>query len=218
MVERDRNNPAVILWSVGNECYSLFDSAARVFGWLRDVVRGFDPTRPVTTCEFTYDSKPLDDKRMGPKYMDVVCVNAYYGWFYGEAQEMRSHLRRLHRRFPDKPIIISEFGADAALGRTDEDGVWDPREGDDNFAYGAYGKTHSEDYQLELYRTHWEIASDEDYVAGISPWIFSDFYHPSPWFEKSLVPGYVLKGVVTREREPKRVYRELQALYRDKRA
>ena len=152
MVERDRNNPAVILWSVGNECYSLFDQAAKVFGWMRDVVRGFDPTRPVTMCEFTYDVKPFDDNRMTAKYMDVICVNAYYGWFYGEAEDMRDHLRRLHQRFPDKPIIISEFGADAALGRTDEEGVWDPREEEDGFAYGAYGKTHSEDYQVELYR------------------------------------------------------------------
>jgi len=216
MVERDRNNPAVILWSVGNECYSLFDQAAEIFGWMRDVVRGFDPTRPVTMCEFTYDVKPFDDRRMTPKAMDVICVNAYYGWFYGEAGDMRDHLRRLHQRFPDKPIIISEFGADAALGRTDQEGVWDPREEDDAFAYGAYGKTHSEDYQVELYRKYWEIAREEDYVAGISPWIFSDFYHPSPWFEKSLVPGYVLKGVVTRERQPKRVYHQLRSWYRSR--
>jgi beta-glucuronidase len=213
MVERDRNNPAVILWSVGNECYSLFDPAGRVFGWLREVVRGFDSTRPVTMCEFTYDVEPFDDNRMAARYMDVLCVNAYYGWFYGEAKEMRSHLRRLHQRFPNKPIVISEFGADAALGRTDEDGPWDPREADDSFAYGAYGKTHSEDYQVELYRKYWEIAREEEYVAGISPWIFSDFHHPSPWFERSLVPGYVLKGVVTRERKPKRVYHELRRYY-----
>jgi beta-glucuronidase len=214
MVERDRNNPAVILWSVGNECYTLFDEAAKVFDWMRGVVTGFDPTRPVTMCEFTYDEKPFDDNRMAAKYMDVICVNAYFGWFYGEPADMREHLRRLHARFPDRPIIISEFGADAALGRTDEDGVWDPRGEGDAFAYGAYGKTHSEDYQVELYRAYWEIAREEEYVAGISPWIFSDFYHPSPWFERSLVSGYVLKGVVTREREPKRVYHELQRYYR----
>jgi hypothetical protein len=93
--------------------------------------------------------------------------------------------------------------------------VWNPREKGDVFAYGAYGKTHSEDYQVELYRRYWEIAQEEEYVVGISPWIFSDFYHPSPWFEKSLVPGYVLKGVVTREREPKRVYHLLQSFYRN---
>lgn len=215
MVERDRNNPAVILWSVGNECYSLFDRAARVFDWMRDVVTGFDPTRPVTMCEFTYDAKPFDDNRMSAKYMDVICVNAYYGWFYGEAEEMRDHLERLHERFPDKPIILSEFGADAALGRTDEDGVWAPRQEEGVFAYGAYGKTHSEDYQVELYRRYWEIAQEKEYVAGISPWIFADFHHPSPWFEKSLVPGHVLKGVVTRERKPKRGYRELQRYYRE---
>jgi beta-glucuronidase len=214
MIERDRNNPAVILWSVGNECYSLFDPAARVFGWLRDVVRNFDSTRPVTMCEFTYDARPFDDNRMAAKYMDVICVNAYYGWFYGEAEEMRDHLESLHQRFPDKPIILSEFGADAALGRTDEDGVWNPRQEEGAFAYGAYGKTHSEDYQVELYRQYWEIAREKEYVVGISPWIFSDFHHPSPWFEKSLVPGHVLKGVVTREREPKRVYHELQKYYR----
>jgi hypothetical protein len=201
---------------VGNECYSLFDQVAKVFDWMRDVVRGFDPTRPVTMCEFTYDVKPFDDNRTTAKYMDAICVNAYYGWFYGEAEDMRAHLRRLHQRFPDKPIIISEFIADAALGCTDDEGVWDPREEEGGFAYGAYGKTHSEDYQVELYRRYWEIAREEEYVTGISPCISSDFYHPSPCFEKSLVPGYLLKGLVTREREPSRVYQELQSYYRSR--
>ena len=151
------------------------------------------------------------------KLINLVSERFSYGavgWFYGEAEELRYHLRRLHQRFPDKPVILSEFGADAALGRTDREGVWDPREeGEESFAYGAYGKTHSEDYQVELYRTHWEIAREEAYVVGILPWIFSDFHHPSPWFERSLVPGHVLKGVVTRDRKPKRVYYELQRYY-----
>jgi hypothetical protein len=64
-------------------------------------------------------------------------------------------------------------------------------------------------------RARSEIAQEAEYVAGISPWIFSDFHHPSPWFEKSLVPGHVLKGAVAREGKPKRGYRELRNYYRE---
>ena len=42
MVERDKNHPSIILWSLGNESgYGANHDAAA--GW----VRGYDPTRPL---------------------------------------------------------------------------------------------------------------------------------------------------------------------------
>jgi beta-glucuronidase len=214
MIERDINNPAIILWSVANETYTLQDAAADMHGWLRDIARDFDSTRLVTMSEFTYDIPLLDSHRQSGKHMDVISLNSYYGWFYGEVEDLADDLDELHARYPDKPIIVTEFGADAGLGRKDSDGVWQAHEPGQKFAYGSYGRTLSESFQTDLYERYFEVVKARPYMAGMAPWLLADFHGPSPWFERNLVPGYVMKGLVTKERVKKKVFYTLRDFYR----
>ncbi len=206
MIERDRNNPAVILWSAGNECYTLFEGG-KIFGWLRSVAKAFDPTRPVTMAELTYNIPILDRSRTTARYMDVISLNTYYGWYYGRTDGIGPHLDRFHRRYPGKPVILSEFGAGAAPGRSESNGVWKAERVD-------YGKTYSEEYQEKVMIDYWNTVQERKHVVGVSPWVFSDFYNT--WFPNNPVPCYNLKGVTSRERVPKRSYHQLKKLYRKK--
>ena len=79
MIERDRNNPAIIMWSVGNECYTLMRDGGRMFAWLRDAAKAFDRSRPVTMAELAYGMTIFDDRRMAMKHMDVISSNSYFG-------------------------------------------------------------------------------------------------------------------------------------------
>jgi len=207
MIERDRNNPAVIMWSVGNECYTLMKNGGRMFGWLKDAAKKFDSTRPVTMAELCYGMPIFDTRRMAMKHMDVISANSYFGWYYGETCQMEAHLENIHSRFPDKPIILSEFGADAGPGRSDADGVWKAERVD-------YGKTYSEDYQERVISDYWNIVKDRDYVSGIAPWVFSDFYNT--WFPNNPIPNFNLKGLTSKERKPKKAYYFLQKIYGQK--
>ncbi len=204
MIERSRNNPAVIFWSVGNENYTLFEQGARPFGWLIEVVKAFDSTRPASVVEVSYDIPFFDDHRMASEYADIISLNMYYGWYYGTTGDAGSAMDSLHTRFPDKPMVISEFGASAAPGRMKADGVWKADR-------VKHGKTYSEDYQEQLIRDYWKAIISRDYAAGLSPWIFADFY--CSWFPANPVPYYNLKGVVSRERQPKMSYHALKELY-----
>ena len=204
MIERDRNNPAVLFWSVGNECYSLFPAAGRVFAWLRDVAKCADPTRPVTAAEPAYSVRLLDRYRCGMRHMDIISVNLYYGWYYGSARDAGPHLDRIRRRHPDKPIIISEFGADAAPGRRDADGIWRAER-------MRRAKTYSEEYQAQLIEQYWYMARERPWVCGVSPWVFADFL--CSWFPGNPVPGYNLKGLLSSGRVPKRGFFALARLY-----
>jgi beta-galactosidase/beta-glucuronidase len=205
LVERDGNNPAVILWSLGNESYSLNGRAGRVYAWLRRVVRAFDPSRPVSMAEMTYYLPWLDARRSSPAFLDVASINMYYGWYFGDSSGAAAHLDRIHARYPGKAVLLSEFGAEAALGRADSSGI---RTGDRVF----FPRTYSEEYQAGLLADHVLDAVDRPYVLGVSPWVFADFY--CPWFPHNPVPEYNTKGVMTRERMPKRGYYELRRLYR----
>lgn len=205
LIERDGNNPAVILWSLGNETYTLNDRAGRVYGWLRDAARAFDPTRPVTLAEMTYYLPALDNRRSTARHMDLAALNMYYGWYFGKASGAADHLDDFHARHPDKSVLLSEFGAEAALGRPDSAG---PRTGDRVF----WARTYSESYQAELLTSHVKAAWERPFMAGVSPWCFADFY--CPWFPHNPVPEYNTKGVLTRERVPKLGYHALRELYR----
>ncbi len=206
MVERDRNNPAVIMWLVANETYTLFEEGGRYHGWMRDVVRAFDATRPVTMAEQTYDKPLLDDHRRSADYMDVVSLNTYFGWYYGTFDGIDAHLGHFHTLFPDKPIFLTEFGAEAGPGRHDTDGLWVGER-------VSPGKTYSEEYQDKVIRGYLGIAVEKKYVIGVCPWVFADFW--DPWFPHNPVPDYNTKGVVSRDRVPKLSYYSLKQLYTD---
>ena len=204
MIERDRNNPAVIMWIVANETYTLFDEGGRYHGWMRDVVRAFDSTRPVTMAEQTYDMAIFDDRRRSADHMDLVSLNTYFGWYYGTYDGLDEHLGNFHTRFPNKPIFLSEFGAEAGPGRQDRDGLWT---GD----RVRPGKTYSEEYQDKVIRGYLGIAAKKKYVVGVCPWVFADFW--DPWFPHNPVADYNTKGVVSRDRVPKMSYWSLKQLY-----
>lgn len=56
---------------------------------------------------------------------DVLMLNRYYGWYSEEgnlpaAQAILSdELDRYHARYPEKPIMLGEFGADVIAGLND---------------------------------------------------------------------------------------------------
>lgn len=206
MIERDAANPAVILWSLGNESFDLGHATGEIYGWLRKVARAVDSTRPVYMAEMTYYQGWLDALRHGSDSLDIVAINAYYGWYFGEAREIGDQLDALHARYPGKPILITECGAEAGPGRFKGAPV---RKGDRVF----FDRPYTEDYQAEVLAAHWEEARKRPYVVGMSPWVLFDFY--CPWFPHNPVPETNNKGLLTRERKPKLGFRRLQAIYRD---
>lgn len=70
MVERDKNHPSIIFWSLGNESGSGFNHATMA-NWMR----AYDPTRPVhyEGAQTTGGKKKVEDKIIkDPDYVDMV--------------------------------------------------------------------------------------------------------------------------------------------------
>lgn len=182
MVERDCCHPSIIAWSLANEPDSLDEGAGPFFKTLYDTVKGLDSSRPIT---FVNCVDP--DKDTAMQHMDFVSLNRYYGWYEqaGRLDEgcevLDKALDRCHERF-GKPIIITEYGADAMAG-----------------VHTNPPELFSEEYQAEMLTRQYRIIKDKPYSIGAHVWALADF-------KTSQTPSRVVvnrKGMFTRERQPK---------------
>lgn len=115
MIARDKNHPCVILWSLGNEpdTEHFPQSACDYWRPLYELAHRLDPqNRPVTLvcCQNDYTRDLIT------RTMDVICVNRYYGWYNLSGDlETAKYALNLELDFwetIDKPLILSEYGAD----------------------------------------------------------------------------------------------------------
>jgi beta-glucuronidase len=119
---------------------------------------------------------------------DVICINRYWGWYTnvgnlsGAMRYLGGEMDMLHNQLK-KPVMITECGADAIAGM-----------------HALEDEIYSEEYQVKLIKSFMEIADTKDYVVGMHVWNFADFRTGQGLMR---VGGMNLKGVFTREREPK---------------
>ena len=115
LVARDKNHPSVIAWSLANEPHSRRPEAHAFFAELIGLARELDPTRLVTLVSYVGKDETSFD------LCDFVCVNRYNGWYtesgrIADGMKLLSEdLDRIHERY-QKPLVLSEFGADAVPG------------------------------------------------------------------------------------------------------
>lgn len=199
MVHQFRNHPSVIIWSVANEIPSNTPQGAAYIAKAIALVHHLDPTRMAT---FASDRRERDIS-MGPE--DIVSVNEYYGWYYGKLDDVGPMLDRMHKKYPNKPILVSEFGSEAVAG-------WNPamqKPGGKNFSYA---------FQVRLLRSHLSQIYEpqrRSYVAGGTIWVYSDF--PDPHRIGGGHPYSAryrnTKGLLTAGRKPKPAYWMVKNFY-----
>mgnify|MGYP001626177529 CR=1 FL=1 len=182
MIRQHKNRPSVIMYSVMNEPPSDIPEVAEAIKKLAEFFKSIDPSRPVTFASH----RSVRDLALG--YVDVISLNYYRGWYseWGDIDKgvevMINEVEEIHRRYSDKPIIITEFGADAYLGlHSDPPQMW------------------SEEYQAELIKKYVEALTKRSYIIGLHIWNFADFRTP----QNPLRTILNRKGIYTRDRQPK---------------
>ena len=137
------NHPSVIVWSIGNE---LSARPGPVQGsYIADAVRrakALDPTRPVGLAVAGYPSVGCQPE-YGP--LDVVGVNDYFGWYPGpggsiaDRSALSDYLDGVHQCYPNKAIVVTEFGAEANRdGPVEEKGTYQFQSDFVNYHLGVF--------------------------------------------------------------------------------
>lgn len=152
LIRRDRNRASVIIWSVGNENPDT-DARLDFMKGLAERARAEDPSRLTSAaCLINHHDLVIEDRLTA--HIDVIGINEYYGWYEENFSDLEAVGANSH---PDRPVVISETGADA-------DHIAGPDTGLFSLAY-----------QAEYYRRQIEILRELDYVKGMTPWILYDF-------------------------------------------
>jgi beta-glucuronidase len=193
MIARDRNRASVALWGIANETAPSAERNA-VLSQLAQRSRALDPTRPVAAAFYApgFDGSTIAVTDPLVAALDVVGVNEYFGWYapWPVAPEAVTW-----KPF-GKPLLISEFGAEARLGNRGADDV---------------ASEWNEEFQAAFYRRQFRMLKNIPFQRGVVPWVMMDFRSPVRMHPHQ--GGFNRKGLLSEDGEPKLAWQVIRDYY-----
>jgi beta-glucuronidase len=108
MIQRDRNHPSIFSWGLCNEINGQNPPAAEFARRMYHEAKRLNSHRMCSYASNSLQKNPAQDVS---GIMDFVEWNEYYEtWYGGTPEDLRRNLNEIHAAFPDKPIVISEYG------------------------------------------------------------------------------------------------------------
>lgn len=194
MIRRDRDKASILFWSVANETPNNPTRTAFLTR-LAEQARSLDPTRPVTAALNTIRLEGSTITLPDPlaQSLDVIGVNEYIGWYQGEPALADSITWDL----PQKPVIMSEFGAEALAGK-----------------HGTVNQRWTEESQADVYRHQILMLHKIPQLRGTSAWVLMDFRSPTRNLPL-LQDGFNRKGLISEKGVKKQSFFVLKKAYED---
>lgn len=205
MIRQQYNHPSVVMWCYMNEILlkpHYQDDPARQQRYIAAITRLAERLDSLSRAEdparYTMMAHHGDfDKyhRAGlTRIPMLVGWNLYSGWYGGKLSDFPAFLDRHHRELPDKPLLVTEYGADA-----------DPRIR--SFAPVRFDK--SVEYTTLFHQYYIREMIKRPFVAAAMIWNLADFNSES---RMETMPHINNKGLLQLDRTPKDPYYFYQAL------
>ncbi len=199
MIKQNYNHPSLIIWAYMNEVLlrpryekgseqqeDYFKAIAKLAKELNDLTKKEDPSRyTMIPCHGSFDLYNMVGLTQIP---DVVGWNLYQGWYSGNLDGFASYLDNHHKELPDKPMIVTEYGADA-----------DPRINNPNPV--RFDK--SQEYSNLYHQVYLKAMLERPFVAGGAIWNLADFNSEQ---RSDTNPHTNNKGINTADRQHKDTY------------
>ena len=132
LVVQNYNHPSIVVWGLSNEITmggasdpSLLENHYE----LNNLVHGMDKTRLTTMACVSMCGMDEEIAHIP----DVVSWNHYFGWYGGDTSMNGPWFDEFHKKYPLKPVGVSEYGCEALNWHTSN-----PKQGDYTEEYQAY--------------------------------------------------------------------------------
>jgi beta-glucuronidase len=196
-VRNNLNHPSVMTWALvnepaenGNELGFFGPGFARWVAEASAAARELDDTRLIAIDRHSRLGEPVTSSVY--KHLDVLGVNEYFGWYRTVTEadptaaastldQLGPYLDSINQANPSLPIVITEYGAEAAVS-------------------GAAEQKGTFEFQRKFAADHLRVHTSKPYVNGSIWWALRDFrvhpqwtggapegYTTTPWHNKSLI-------------------------------
>ncbi len=157
LVAQNYNHPSIVVWGLSNEITIAGSNPNLIKNHkdLNDLVHEMDKTRLTTIAAVSMCD--INDEYV--HISDVLSYNHYFGWYGGSTEMNGPWFDNFHKKYPNKPIGLSEYGCEALDWHTST-----PTQGDYTEEYQAY-------YHEELIK---QIA-ERPYLWATHVWNMYDF-------------------------------------------
>ena len=158
LVSQNYNHPSIVVWGLSNEITiagAADPDLIRNHKKLNELCHKMDKTRLTTLASVTMCS--IDSEYV--HISDVLSYNHYFGWYGGSTDMNGPWFDDFHKKYPKKPIGLSEYGCEALNWHTSN-----PVQGDYTEEYQSY-------YHEELIK---QIA-ERPYLWATHVWNMFDF-------------------------------------------
>ena len=199
MIRQNYNHPSVIIWCYMNEVLLrphfnddkprqqlYFEHITQLAGLLDSLARQEDPSR------YTMIANHGDfDRYRAAKLTEIPMIvgwNLYSGWYGGTLENFPVFLDKFHQQYPNKPMVVSEYGADA-----------DPR----IHSIKPLRFDKSVEYSLGFHQYYFREMQQRKFVSAAMIWNLADFNSET---REETMPHINNKGLLTWNREPKDLY------------
>jgi beta-galactosidase len=206
MIRQHFNHPSVIIWAYMNEVLlrlptglkrdnepgrAYFKRVHALAQQLEDLTRREDPAR--VTMIVNHGDFDLYQQAGLPGIAQLVGWNLYSGWYSGDFQGFPKFLDRHHKELPNKPLLVTEYGADSDVRLH-------------SFQARRFDKT--TEYANRYHEFYLRAMLERPFVAGSTVWNLAEFNSET---RQEAVPHINNKSVLTGDRQPKDAYLFYQA-------
>lgn len=186
LIAQTYNHPCIALWGLSNEITAaspVTEDLLENHRELNDLCHTMDPTREtgIANVFMLETESPILD------IPDVNGYNLYFGWYLGELEQNDEFFDEFHRKYPDKPIGFTEYGADANVAYQSDR----PEKGD-----------YTESYQCVYHEHMIKLLEERPWIWGSFVWNLCDF--AADGRDEGGKHGENQKGLVTFDRETKK--------------
>jgi beta-glucuronidase len=196
----NQNHPSILLWSIGNELATPPpDTEASYVAGAAAIAHQLDPTRPVAMAIEDWPGVACQ-KAYAP--LDVIGYNDYFGWFDAaggatdDRDELGPFLDSLHACYPNKGLVVSEFGFEA-----NRPGPVEER--------GTYA------FQADAAEYHLGVFASRPYLSGAIWFALQTFAAAPGWTGGDPLgdPPFVQKGEIDQYGNPTPLFPIIQSIY-----